>query len=182
MKRAIRELVVGVTLALAFGGVATAVLSESFDQQPRLAVSNETESSTNGANIDPDGIDDLDRPLLVTPRVPTTKGELRLVKVFEPFDLARGSESAYSVVTLAQLGQQFPAIGFVRPDRPSMSEGEVSVLIASPETLILATLDATGCVWLHELGGGPEITHSEDPSMCSASNSPIDGWAGITSA
>ena len=176
MKRAIRELAIGITLALTLGGVATAVFSDSFDQQPRLATSETTIDASDTDPFDPE------HPTNVTPIVPTSKGERRLMRVFGPFELARESESAYSVVTMAQLGQQFPRIGFVRADRPSMSEGEVSVLVASPETLILATLDGTGCVWLHELGSGPEITHSDDPSTCAASRSPFDGWAPITAA
>ena len=177
MKRAVRELAVGTALALAFGGVATALLSDNFDQQPRFSASETTQgSSAIGSPTD------IDHPTTVAPIVPSTKGERRLVKAFGPFDLARESQSAYSIVTMAELGKQFPRVGFIRADRVSMTQGEVSVLVASPETLILATLDGTGCVWLHELGGGPEIAHSDDPTICAASNSPFEGWAPITAA
>jgi hypothetical protein len=174
MRRAFRELAAGTTLALALGGVATAVMSSTFDEKPHFT--SPTDSSA--GRVD-DG-SELQRPSTVFAAPARTPAERRLVKVFEPFDLARESASAYSVVTFAQLGKQFPEIGFVRGDRPSQRASEVSLLVATPETIVLATVDDDGCTWLHELGGGPELAHSESKEACAASTPPLDGWTPIT--
>ena len=46
MKRAVREFAVGITLALTLGGVATALLSDNFDQKPRFDTSETTDASS----------------------------------------------------------------------------------------------------------------------------------------
>ncbi len=175
MKRIAREVVIGTALAITLGAIATAALTPDTGATPQFTKST---AAHGGAQLDGSS----GTPPTIAARPPASRGEKRLLMTFEPFAIARESTSAYSSVTLPQLGRSFPKIGFIPGDRASQSPGEVSVFVPTPETLILATRDTTGCTWLHEFGAGPEVAHTDAAQSCAGATPPNSGWSPIAPA
>lgn len=106
-------------------------------------------------------------------------GETTLGAVYTPAAAIYLEWADWSQVTPPALGAAMPRIGIVAADRSPERADEVSLAVEE-DGVVFGTLDLVqgpdDCVWLRDIGLGPEVVHGFATGDCSALAAPDAGW------
>jgi hypothetical protein len=134
------------------------------------------EPEPNGGTAAIGDVAEFDRPL---GRDIRSGGETTLAAAYAPAAAIYEEWADWSQVTPPAIGAVVPHIGIVAATRSPERADEVSLDVVS-DGVVFGALDLnqgpSDCVWLRDLGLGPEVVHVLDAGDCSAAASPIRGW------
>lgn len=174
-RRIVRDAIIGIALGACIGIAIAAWAANSDEDSPTLDSVSAATTATGAGDAGgrrvtgATGTNTGQRP----PVAPITAGERQLARVWEPVSQLETQGETYAAVTLEALGRQLPDTAFLPGNRQSEHPREISVSITNPKAITLAVIEEQQCVWLRDIGQGPELARATlAEHLCRADASP----------
>ncbi|HEY1741000.1 MAG TPA: hypothetical protein VGI86_19960 [Acidimicrobiia bacterium] len=114
-----------------------------------------------------------------SPHAPgSTASRTTLLTTYTAMHTVFNASHSYQTISLQTLGGLLPNITIEDGSASSTNSGVVSLLTPTPNRVVLAVRDDSGCEWLRDFGSGAQLaTQSGVVITCSAAAAPTTGWA-----
>jgi hypothetical protein len=133
-----------------------------------------------GSAASADAVDSADR---AAARLAAPGPESMMLSVYRPIASLARSGNGWASVTPAAIGKAVDTVGVLAADSAPNGTNEVSLAVDPVAGIILGTIDVSlakgACVWLRDMGPGPEVVHVTRSTTCAAIGAPTKGWTPI---